>query len=344
MFLLDFMPYTTLLSISLEIASIDGKIHFFIRLPEIFRDVIESNIYSQYPEVEIIQVEDYTKQVPMDIPNRDWDLFGMSWEYTKNSGYPLKTYLAFENEAERTEGKMVDPLSGLLEALATLNPGEQAWLQIICRPIRESDTPWIKEAIKERDRLVRRPEAPPPPPPMITEAVQVVVTGKPTAMKEAEKDVIPPEMKLTPGEREIVQAIEQKISKFAYSCHVRTIYLGTKDAFFKPRSRAIYGFFKATSSENLGGLKPMKITMTKSKEIWLWFLDKRLTFLKKRKLIRYYRGRWTPFFPRPGGTYILNTEELATLYHFPSAGVAPTSSVERVETRKREAPSGLPIE
>ena len=44
-----------------------------------FRQLIESNIYSQYPEVEIVQVEDYTKNVPVDIPNRDWDLFGMSW-------------------------------------------------------------------------------------------------------------------------------------------------------------------------------------------------------------------------------------------------------------------------
>lgn len=333
------------MAVSLEIVSIDGKVHFFMRLPEMFRDIVESNIYSQYPEVEITQVEDYSKQIPMDIPNKEWDLFGMSWKNSKeNFGYPMKTYLAFENEAERLEGRIVDPLAGLLEALGTLTPGEQAWMQIICKPIRDNDTPWIKKALEERDKLVRRPGAPPPPPPMITEAIQVVVTGKPTSMQEQEKDIIPPEMKLTPGEREIVQAIEQKISKFAYSCAIRTIYLGKKDAFFKARARSIYGFFKAISTENMGGFKPDKITMTKTKSIPLWFLDKRRTFLKKKKLIRYYRGRWTPFFPMPGGTFILNTEELATLYHFPSGGVAPTSSVERVGTRKREAPKGLPVE
>ena len=333
------------LSISLEIVSIDGKIHFFIRMPEMYRDVIESNIYSQYPEVEIVAVEDYTKQIPADIPNREWDLFGMSWENTKPNGYPIKTYINFENEAERLEERTVDPLSGLLEGLSTLGPGEQTWLQILCTPIRKSDQPWIEEALTIRDKLVRRPEKAPPPPPMITEAIQIIVSGPPKK-KEEEKDIIPPEMKLTPGEREIVQAIEQKISKSAYSCHIRTIYLGRKDAFLKARARVPYGFFKAISSESIGGLKPNKDTMTKYKSIPFWFLDKRRVFLRKRRLFRDYCKRWTPYFPKSPGhyKYVLNTEELATLYHFPSGIVAPTSSVERIETRKREAPKGLPIE
>ena len=40
------------LSISLEIVSIEGEIHFFIRTPEPFRDIIESNIYAQFPNAE----------------------------------------------------------------------------------------------------------------------------------------------------------------------------------------------------------------------------------------------------------------------------------------------------
>jgi hypothetical protein len=43
-------------------------------------------------------------------------------------------------------------------------------------------------------------------------------------------------------------------------------------------------------------------------------------------------------------TFILNTEELATLFHFPSEATISTLAVSRVDVKKREAPSNLPIE
>ena len=75
-----------------------------------------------------------------------------------------------------------------------------------------------------------------------------------------------------------------------------------------------------------------------------WILRKRRLYIRKRRIFRYFQKRWPPFFPRPGGTYVLNTEELATLYHFPSRVVAPAPTVPRVEAKKGEPPSELPIE
>ena len=332
-----------LLNVSLEIASIEGIVHFFIRTPEQFRGIIESNIYSQYPEAEISQVPDYTKNVPQDIPNKDWEVWGTDEINTKPDPYPVKTYKKFESETQPKEEKRIDPLAGLLEGMATLGPGEQMWIQIVAKPIR-GEKPWIKEGIEIRDKLVRRPEKSKPKP-MIQEALEVVVLGAvPGQTPAGEKEVIPPEMKLTPGEKDIVQGIEEKISKFGYDCNIRYVYLGKRENFFRPRARIPFGFFKDVSSENMGGFKPDKRTLTKSKTVLWWWLDKRLVYLKKRRIFRYYCKRWTPFFPRSGGTFILNTEELATLYHFPSRIVVPAPSVPRVEAKKGEAPPGLPIE
>ena len=61
-------------------------------------------------------------------------------------------------------------------------------------------------------------------------------------------------------------------------------------------------------------------------------------------MFRNYIRRYTPFYPRKGGSFVLNTEELASLYHFPSKMAAPAPTIPRVVTRKREAPPGLPIE
>ena len=84
--------------------------------------------------------------------------------------------------------------------------------------------------------------------------------------------------------------------------------------------------------------------MTKVKSVWLWFLDERRLYIRKRRIFRYYSKRWFPLFPRPGGSYVLNTEELATLYHFPGRIVAPAPAVPRIEAKKGEAPPGLPVE
>lgn len=332
------------LGFSLEIASLGGEPHFYIRIPENFRKVIESNIYSQYPEAEIFEVEDYTKKIPSDIPNKDWDLFGMDFENTKPYAYPIKTYPAFEREAEILGERMIDPLSGLLEGMSTLGPEEQLWVQILCTPILEKDKPfWVKEGLEIRDKLARRSPKTPPPKPMIAETVEIFLHGAPEPVHE-ERELIPPEMKLTPGERTIVQAIEEKISKFGYNCCIRYIYLGKKSVFFKPRSRFVYGFFKAVSSQNLGGLKPEKTRITKMKSIPFWFLDKRRVYIRKKRLFRNYCFRFPPLFPRTGGTFVLNVEELATLFHFPGRAAAPTPTISRIGAKKREAPPGLPVE
>lgn len=332
------------LSISCEIVSLGGEVHFYIRTPKIYRNIIESNIYSQYPEAEIFEVEDYTKAVPQDIPNKDWDLWGTSFKNTKPDPYPIKTYLKFESEREIKEEKRIDPLAGLLEGMAGLKPGEQLWLQIRATPTRDETRQWIKEGLEIRDKLVRR-LGKPKPKPMIQEAAEVLISGKPPGAAPAEeKEIIPPEMKLTPGERDIVAAIEEKIGKFGFDCHIRFIYLGKRDVFFKPTARFAFGFFKEISTENLGGLMLDKRIMTKVKSVLFWFLDQRRVYIRKRRLFRYYQKRWPPFFPRPGGTYILTTDELATLYHFPSRIVAPAPGVPRVEVKKGEAPPGLPVE
>jgi len=330
------------LTLSFEIVSIGGEIHFYIRTPEMFRSFIESNIYSQYPEAEISLVDDYTKYVPQSIPNKDWDLWGVDYINPKDEVYPIKTYKQFETESERKEEKRIDPLSDLLEGLSTLKPGEQFWIQIVAKPVLGKDNPWQIRGRELADKLARRPEKKELKP-IIQEAAEILISG-PAEEKEEIKEIIPPEMKLTPGEREILAGVEAKLAKFGYDCNIRFVYLGKRDVFFKPTAKIGFGFFKEVSTENLGGLKPWSETMTKVKSVPFWFLDKRRLYLRKRRIFRYYKKRWPTLFPRRGATYILNTEELATLYHFPGEAVAPALGVARIETKKKGVPPGLPVE
>ncbi|MCH8741649.1 hypothetical protein IH779_01995 [Patescibacteria group bacterium] len=329
------------LSISCEIVSIDGEPHFYIRVPIKFQPLVESAIYSQYADVEISVVDDYTKYVPLDIPNKDWEMWGTDYILNKPDSYPIKTHPFFELEREIKEEKRVDPMSFLLEGLSKLGPGEQLWVQITAVPVTNLENNWVSRGEKIRDKLAKRilQDAPKP---LIQEAAEVLISGPP--VPSAEKEIFPPEMRLTPGERDVIVGVENKIGKHGFETNIRFIYLAKRDVYFPPNFRSVMGFFASFATQNLNALRPWTNTITKIHTLLFWFLDKRRLYIRKRRMFRNYIRRFSPLFPRRGGTYVLNIEELATLFHFPSKIVAPAPTLPRVEVKKREAPPGLPTE
>jgi hypothetical protein len=334
------------LSYSFEIVSLGGEPHFYIRAPEKLRDVIEANVYSQYPEAEISIAEDYAKYVPQDIPNKDWDLWGADYVLAKPSPYPILTYKKFETESEAMEEKRIDPVAGLLESMAKINPGEQLWVQIKACPLsQEFINPFLDEAKALRDKLAKRP-TPTKSKSMAGEAFEFLAFGKVPEEEQKKEELIPPEMKLTPGEKDIIMAVEEKMAKPLFRANMRFIYLGKKEVFFKPNARLGFNFFAYFTTVNCNSLIPFGKTMTKIKQNWydfFFFIPRRL-FLRKRKLFRNYKERVPPFYPRPGGTFWLNIEEVASLFHFPSSIVAPTPTMSRVESKRGGPPSELPVE
>jgi hypothetical protein len=335
----------TLLAYSFELVSIGGEIHFYIRCPEGARKLVETSIYSQYPDVEITLAEDYTKYVPPDVPNKEWDLWGCDYQLMKDDVYPIKTYSKFFEERPdiALEEKRIDPLAQLLEAMATLKPGEQIWVQIRAMPITPLENNYVKRGRAVADKLARR-AVPPPQKPLAQEAFEVLVTGKPPGAPQEQKELIPPEMKLTPGEKEILSAVEEKIGKYAFLTNIRFVYVAKRDAYFGPAKALVLSYFSQFSTQNLNALKPWAKTITKVHTIFTWFLDNRRAYLRKRRMFRNYVMRLTPLFPRAGGTFVMNVEELATLFHFPGRAVVSAPFVPRVEVRKGEAPPGLPME
>jgi len=340
-----------IMSYSLEIVSINGEPHFFIRFPESQKESVQAAIYSQYPDAEILIADDYVKHVPQDIPNKDWDLWGADYRLLKPNPYPIRTYIKFETEHEALEEKRIDPLATLLEAMAQTGPGEQIWVQFVIRPITDKEVHWVTEGEKIRDEIARR-EAPKSPikRPILLEAADFWVTGAVPGgePEKKEKELIPPEMKLTPGERETISAVETKISKLGFNTNVRFIYLGNKEGFFKPKMRLALSFFGAFTTQNTNAIVPHgQPYVTKVKKSWFLpmnLIRERRLYLRKRSIFRQYRMRVNPAYPGEGGTFVLNTEELATLFHFPGKASAPAPFVKRIESKKGEAPSELPVE
>jgi hypothetical protein len=361
---------------SFEIVSFGGEIHFYMRIPEDFRKTAEDILYSQYPDLEITLAEDYTKKVPKDIPNEKWDLYAEDYSLLRPDHFPIKTYsMFFEREQEERriiEEKRLDPLDTLLEGLSKLNKGEQLWFQIVCNPITEDTFPWLKKAREAADKIAKRPTSPPKKPIIFEffrffflipiEAVRFLMYGSAgleTTKKEEAKpaELVAPELRLTPGEKEILTAIETKMKKNAFQCWIRQVFLYRLD---QPHSPGNYKIIRTYlmgqfSAANLNTFVYWGPTRTKIH----YFLKKRRLYLRKRQRLRNYIERLPSLWPRtqtgepicpfghvqgrkPGirGTIILSTEELATIFHFPIKVLTP--ALKAVEAKKIGPPPGLP--
>ncbi|MBU4124626.1 MAG: hypothetical protein KKI14_04150, partial [Nanoarchaeota archaeon] len=213
------------LAYSFEIVSIEGEPHFYIQIPKANIDAIEGSIYAQYPNAEISIVDDYIKKIPQDIPNQEWDLWGADYKLLKPSPYPIKTYLEFESEREALEEKRIDPIATLLEVMAKIEKREQLWVQIVATPVTNKEVPWVEEGEAIRDELSKRNPKKAKQRSILGEATEVLLTGNiPEDKKEEVKEILPPEMKLTMGERDIVSAIERKMAKRGFETNIRFIY------------------------------------------------------------------------------------------------------------------------
>ncbi|HLC44748.1 MAG TPA: hypothetical protein VJK50_02810 [Patescibacteria group bacterium] len=334
--------------ISLEIVSFGGQIKYMVHTPEKFLKLIESALYAQYPGAEIRKVEDYMKNLPpYNAETSYYDLFGTELKLIKEDAYPIRTYRAFEHQASQI---IVDPLAGVLEALATAKPHELIAVQYIIRPIdddwKESARELVKKLIGTREEAPKKSGIGD-----IFDSVLNGILGIFIAAGEAEtkKTMVreePPTlmMHLSPGEKDVVAAIQQNISKIGYQTKIRLLYLAPKDKFRKEAKQTMVGAFRQFDDTNLNGLKPdTRKTWTVvhykfSKTLETPFV-KFLSDRRKKRFIRFFKAR---SFSKGAKFFILNIEELATVFHFPLVTVK-TPQVTKTEITKGEAPINLPI-
>ncbi|MEN9337699.1 MAG: hypothetical protein RIQ41_13 [Candidatus Parcubacteria bacterium] len=142
---------------SLEIASTEGIIHFYVRIQRKFRPLVESNFYAQYPGIEITEAQDYTSVLQYHHLTKDVAMWGESykldaswepWNWEKGERYvdpkdsskkysmkadflPIKTYVDYGLDKDPKEEFKIEPLAPLLETMGSLGKGEHLWYQVL---------------------------------------------------------------------------------------------------------------------------------------------------------------------------------------------------------------------
>jgi hypothetical protein len=338
----------------LELVSLGGKTSFIIRAPKKMRNVVEAAVFAQYPDSEIIEVEDYLKNLTYDpVKTPDIDIFGTEVKLVESDVIPIKTYRDFEHPT--AEEKIIDPLQPMLESLAKVEPHELFAVQYILQPL--ADDEWKPKGESKIKQLIGEEEA------HHTGVLDILLWPFALLSKASFLDIFgggghghgghdtnKPKnywQFMTEGEKERVSLIERKIGKPGYKTKIRMLYLASRAKFDSTKKSMVIGAFRTLGSAMSNKMKPdVNNTWTSIDYVVSEPLEKAYIEVavnkRKRHFFKGFKNRdihiGLPMF-------VMNIEEIATLFHFPITTKETTvsSQIERTEGRKYQPPVDLPI-
>lgn len=221
----------------------------------------------------------------------------------KNFTNPIATYQESKNDA----------MQSLLNSLASLTKEDGAGIQILIRP---ADSKWTKKSLSAASRIKKdkgKKQG-------VAGAISMKGLGEALWKPPEAKEVKPEDKQLSTLEQAKVDAIEDKTRYPGYEVLVRVIASSNTAA----RSQAILGNITAAFSlYDAPGRNGFKFVPAK-------VIDNFVTAFIFR------------FFPPEINANILNSVELATIFHFPDQRNTPTSQLQRQASKQVDGPTNIP--
>lgn len=292
--------------ISFEIVAEKDAITFYVFTPIHLKEFIEGQLYAQYPDLQINQVNDYV---------RSTDLNGLHVSaakilLTKEDVYPIKTFTATE----------VDPLAGITAVMAGLEERQQIWFQMVVKPVSDK---WQNRGVKyvQDIRGGKNPNTGSTILSMVGSLMvrvirEIMQEGGGTGDHTKTGTEAP---KLSAPQEAALKGIESKITKLGFETIFRLIAIAPDEASSMSRTQAMLAALKQYNTTNLNGFIGGEI---KVDDFPSW----------ERYTTRQFEEKGN----------VLNIEELASVYHFPQKTVE-TGAITYAGSKKGEAPSNLPL-
>lgn len=317
---------------SFELVSFGGEVHFYIWTRKALRNVIESNMYAQYPEVELHEVEDYAEKFEYDPskhgafvteyrlePVRD----GEDGPYARQNAYPIKTYVDYELDQDPKEEFRVDPFAQVVEVLSSIQPYEQMWIQIIIRSHLDVKD-WKGLVIHEIDRL--RAES---------------ATLSEEALDHFDYDEKrPPHPRPAWRHQEMMKSMERNLGKLPFDLGGRAIYWAPKEKMNSATFTAMRWIWRPFANPHFMSMWRPRRYHNIFDYPWQDFRGLR-DILFTRRGVDAFRRRSYFHSPWKVPYNVQSTEVLATLWHPPSGSVK-SPGLQRLPSKKSEPPPNLP--
>lgn len=289
--------------IAFEIMAAHGLIDYYVAVPIVLIDVVQQAVAAAYPSARLEEVED------PNIFSKVGKLSGtIGGEFTlkKSFSYPIATY----EETKR------DAMRAILNALSSSTKDDGVGIQILLRPAPEGWTHMSKRTAEKikRDRALGKKSQ------MqggrLARDVLEAIWKAPTPETKQDHEV---DVQLTSVEQKEIENIEQKIAHPGYETLIRVVASSTTAARSQVLMKNIVSVFALFDSPTSNGFK---FSVTKNVEQFV------TSFIFR-------------FFPQELKGTILNSVELATIFHLPDQKNIPTSQLKRQASKQVDGPRDL---
>ncbi|MBW6440932.1 type IV secretion system DNA-binding domain-containing protein [Patescibacteria group bacterium] len=296
--------------LSFEIATpISSKeIFFYVSVPKKFQSIVEKQIHGFYSDAEIKQIDDYNIFVP------NGESAASYITLKRDEIFPIKTYRNLET----------DPLSSITNALSKIPLHEGAAIQMIIKP---SSSSWQRES-RERMKIMQKGKGfgeqkkPSFVVKVVKEFVGIISAGSKTAEDKQKEEA---QVHLTPMQEETLKAIEAKSTKIGFETNLRLVASAE------------------TKEKAVGVLKDLENTFSQFNSPECNSFDIKDKFINKKKFLNQtiYNYIFRNFEKKR--EMILNTEELASLFHFPISSTS-TPQIKWLKSKQSPVPTEMPTE
>lgn len=295
--------------ISLEIACTDKKISFYINCPNSVRELVEKQLQAQYPHAHIDIIRGYNP-----FPQGGTVVAA---ELSPNRPYmfPIRTYKNMET----------DPLNSLTNAMSKLAEGEAAAIQLIIYP---AGNEWQHKPHHAALEIQQGKN-----PNSVVQGVgsrfasEAFSTMRDSAFGKAEQNNnhqdlsgVNSPIHLTPMQQNLVKRFEEKASRPGFMTNIRVVCSSVIPGSAAVNLNNIVSSFLQYNMPPFNGFK-----------------------VKKRKTEHVVKDFMFRIYRRFGHKAILNTEELASLWHLPTPFLE-TPNIKWLQSKKAPAPVNLPSE
>jgi len=310
--------------------SIGGDVRFYANVPTSkTKPALEANLYGQYPGIEVTEeAVDYAAEIPTG-GGDNWEVFSVHMKKKKDQEYPIKTYIDYGMDKLPKEEFKVDPITPMLEVLASIRPSDRLYVQYIIKPYRTDSFKGGQLVRKESDSWEKG----------VHKIINEMMKRDPDKKVALDTDQREEVARLTMGERDTISAMERNAGKYAYSVGIRWLYAYPKDKFDGDLINRVIRTFSQYDIIGRNAIGVAWRTDTHYKEFVPG--DKKKIAAWKIQEHSEYKRRL--FYNKTGGAAmrIFTVEELATMWHLPGT-VAVTPSLGRIESARAQAPSNLP--
>lgn len=289
--------------IALEIIAAKGVVNYYTAVPVALVSVVEQAITSAYPSARLEEVDEH-------------NLFNEVGKISGTIGGELVLKKDYANPIATFQETKRDSMQSILNSLANLTKEDGAGIQILLRPAPED---WTKKALaiaskKRKDKGKKTG---------LASLFSLKSLGE-SLWKPPEggagAEAKPEDKQLSSLEQAMVDSIEDKTRYPGYEVLIRLVASSNTSVRSQSILSNLIASFALFDAPGRNGFK----------------------YVPAKTIESFVTAFIFRFFPPEANKNILNSVELATLFHFPDQKNTPTAQLQRQASKQVDGPSNLP--